>query len=169
MHARPFIDSLDFARNGQKISGEVPVANLPRLLDVLESPQGVLSYTVLGVVDKQGAPALDVSISGSCRMRCQRCLNGLDYVIRLDTRLLLRSQADLDMLDASVADGDEEEFDSILADEHLDVLDMLEEEILLSLPIAPKHELGACQATESGNAQEERQHPFAVLAKLKRN
>ncbi|MBI5627159.1 MAG: DUF177 domain-containing protein [Nitrosomonadales bacterium] len=169
MHARPFIDSLDFARNGQKISGEVPIAELPRLQDALEDSRGVLSYTVQGVVDKQGIPALDVSISGSCQLRCQRCLNGLDYAIQLDTRLLLRNQADMDRLDDNVAGGEEEELDSILADTHLKVLDLLEEEILLSLPIAPKHELGACQATDGENAQKEEQHPFAVLAKLKRN
>ncbi|MDO8262329.1 MAG: YceD family protein [Gallionella sp.] len=169
MHARPFIDSLDFARNGQKIYGEVPIAELPRLLDVLGNPHGVLSYTVQGVVDKLGNPSLDVSIAGSCQLRCQRCLKGLDYAVQLDTRLLLRDQESLDALDDNVAGGEEEEFDSILADAHLDVLGLLEEEILLSLPIAPKHELGACQATESENAREEEQHPFAVLAKLKRN
>ena len=169
MHARSFIDSLDFARNGQIIRGEVQVAELPRLLDVLENTRGVLSYTVQGLEDKHGIPALDVSITGSCQLRCQRCLGGLDYTIKLDTRLLLRNQASLDALDGNVAGGEEEEFDSILADAHLDVLDLLEEEILLSLPIAPKHDLGACRATDSENAQEEEQHPFAVLAKLKRN
>ena len=169
MHARPFIDSLDFARNGQKISGEVAIAELPRLHDVLANQHGIISYTVQGVVDKQGSPALDVSISGSCQLLCQRCLNGLDYAIQLDAHLLLRNQASLDALADSVAGGEEEEFDSILADAHLDVLDLLEEEILLSLPIAPKHEFGNCQATEGKEASEEEQHPFAVLAKLKRN
>jgi uncharacterized metal-binding protein YceD (DUF177 family) len=46
---------------------------------------------------------------------------------------------------------------------------MLEEEILLSLPIAPKHELGACQAADGKNTQRDEKNPFAVLAKLKRN
>ena len=54
MHARPFIDSLDFARNGQEIDGEVPIAELSRLQDVLENQRGVLSYTVQGVMDEQG-------------------------------------------------------------------------------------------------------------------
>ena len=99
MYARPFIDSLDFARNGRRISGEVQVAELPRLLDMLENPQGVLSYTVQGGVDKQGTHFLDVSVVGQCRLRCQRCLNGMDYPVRLDTRLLLRDQASLDALD----------------------------------------------------------------------
>jgi len=40
---------------------------------------------------------------------------------------------------------------------------------LLSLPIAPKHELGVCQATDGQNTQLEEKNPFAVLAKLKRS
>lgn len=169
MYARPFIDSLDFARNGREISGEVQIAELPRLLDILENPQEILSYTVQGGVDKQGTHFLDVGVVGQCQLRCQRCLNILDYPVRLDTRLLLRDQSSLDVLDDNVAGGEAEEFDSILADTHLNVLDLLEEEILLSLPIAPKHELGACQVTDGENAHREEKNPFAVLAKLKRN
>ncbi len=164
MYARPFIDSLDFAGNGREIGGEVPVAELPRLQEVLESPQGILSYTVRGGVDKLGSHFLDVSVTGRCRVRCQRCLEGMDYPVRLDTRLLLRDQASLDALD-----DDEEEFDSILADVQLDVLNLLEDEILLSLPFAPKHEPGACQAAGGESRHGEERHPFAALAKLKRN
>ncbi len=169
MFARSFIDSLDFAGNGRQISGEVPVAALPRLLDALEDPRGTLEYTVRGGVDKQGNPLLDVSITGNCRLRCQRCLGATEHAVRIDTRLLLRDQASLDALDDEVAGGEDEEFDSILADAHLDVLNLLEEEILLSLPIAPRHELGVCQAAGGGNKHEEEKNPFAVLAKLKRN
>jgi uncharacterized protein len=169
MYARPFIDSLDFAKNGQRISGEVQLVELPRLLDMLENPQGNLSYTVQGGVDKLGTHFLDVGVIGQCQLRCQRCLNGLDYPLRLDTRLLLRDQASLDALDGNVAGGEEEDFDSILADAHLNVLDMLEEEILLSLPIAPKHELGDCQVTDGKNAHGEKKNPFAVLETLKRS
>jgi uncharacterized protein len=175
MYARPFIDSLDFAGNGRQISGKVPVAEMPRLLDVLEDSQGVLEYTVRGGVDRQGVPLLDVGINGSCRLRCQRCLGALEHAVRIDARLLLRDQASLDALDSS--GEDEGEFDSILADPHLDVLDLLEEEILLSLPIAPRHEPGACRAASGGDAplrqaqgrHEERKSPFAALAELKRS
>lgn len=162
MYARPFIDSLDFARNGKEISGEVPVAEMPRLLDMLETPQGNLSYTVRGGLDKQGNPFLDVGMAGSCQLRCQRCLDAMEHAVQIDTRLLLRDQAELDALD-----DEEEEFDSILADAQLDVLNLLEEEILLSLPIAPRHEQGACQAADGEAAHKEEKNPFAVLAKLK--
>ena len=173
MDARPFIDSLDFAGNARQISGEIPVAELPRLLDVLENFRGSLTYTVHGGADKQGNPFLDVGITGSCQLLCQRCLGVMEHAVRINARLLLRDQASLDALESEVhVDGypdEEDEFDSILADAHLDVLNLLEEEILLSLPIAPKHELDVCQAADGGNMHKEEKNPFAVLAKLKRS
>jgi uncharacterized protein len=162
MFARPFIDSLDFARNGGKISGEAPVAELPRLLDVLDNPQGVLSYAVHGGLDKYGNPFLDVSIAGNCQLRCQRCLNAMDYQVRLVARLILRDQTELDALD-----DDEDECDSILAEARLDVMNLLEEEILLSLPIAPMHDSAVCQAADGESAPGKAKNPFAALAKLK--
>jgi len=147
------------------------IADLPRLQDVLESPQGTLKYVLRGALDKQGGPMLEVSIDGVCRLRCQRCLGGMDHPVRIETRLVLHDQASLDVLEsgqllAGHPDG-EAEYDSILADSHLDVQELLEEEILLSLPIAPRHEPGACQAAEGGNLPKEKKHPFAVLSKLK--
>jgi uncharacterized protein len=169
MYARPFINSLEFSRNGNRISGEMQLVELPRLLDMLKHPQGILSYTVQGGVDNLGTYFLDIGVVGRCQLICQRCLDGMDYTVRLDTRLLLRDQAVLDALDDNVAGGEEEEFDSILADARLNVLDMLEEEILLSLPIAPKHESGVCQVSEGKHAQMAEKNPFAVLETLKRN
>lgn len=169
MYARPFIDSLDFARNGQRISAQVPFAELPRLQELLDNPQGVLDFTLQGGLDSLGRPILDVSMKGSCQLRCQRCLGALDYAIAREMRLLLCDQAALDELDSEMAvHDDEEDFDEILADENLDVLMLLEDEILLGLPIAPKHDPGACQLAE-GNSKQEDQHPFAILEKLKRN
>ena len=163
MFARPFIDSLDFARNGSEISGVVPVTEMPRLLDALENSQGILSYTVRGGLDRRGDPLLDVSIAGQCQLRCQRCLNAMDYPVRLDVRLMLRDQTGLDALG-----DDEDECDSILAEAQLDVLDLLEEEILLSLPIAPRHDdPGVCQAADGKSGLRETKNPFAVLAKFK--
>lgn len=162
MYARPFIDSIDFAKNGKEISGEAPLAEMTRLLDMLENPQGFLSYTVRGGMSSFGVPLLDISMAGQVQLCCQRCLNAMDYPVSLEERLLLRDQASLDALG-----DDEEEFDSILAEAHLDVLNILEEEILLSLPIAPRHESGDCMAAAKENRQGEAKNPFAALAELK--
>lgn len=72
MHARPFIDSLDFASNGQQISSDVLVEELSRLADVLSDTAGELSYTIHGSVDKYGMPMLALRIAGVCHLTCQR-------------------------------------------------------------------------------------------------
>lgn len=162
MYARPLIDSLEFAANGRQISGEVKVAELSRLQDMLDNLEGVLRYIIRGGVNKQGSHFLNVSVTGTVGLRCQRCLEGLDYSVQLENCLLLCEQATLDAQDAV-----DDQPDSILAETQLNVVDLLEEEILLSLPIAPKH--AACQAKRSENMHAEQAHPFAVLAKLKRS
>jgi uncharacterized protein len=77
---------------------------------------------------------------------------------------LLRDQAGLDLLDEDEVD---EEYESVLAEARLDVWHLLEDEILLSLPFAPKHDVGVCRAEKEVRPQQDGSHPFAALAKLK--
>ena len=162
MFARHFIDSLDFARNGRELRGVVPLTEMPRLQDMLAAPEGELSYFVRGLPNKDGKPMLEVTVDGVCQLRCQRCLNGFAYPIKLFSCLQLAQAIELD--EFSVEENDEA--DSIVADKHLDVLNMIEEEILLSLPFAPKHPLGTCQPVMKEWSQPDT-HPFAALKGLK--
>ena len=162
MSARPFIDSLDFARNGSEMNGVVHVTEMPRLLEISANPEGDVSYTIRGGVDAYGVSYLDITLDGNCQLICQRCLKAMNHLVKVETRLFLRNQAELDVLE-----DEEDEFDSILAEAELVVSAMLEEEILLSLPIAPKHEAGACEANAVLEGLKEERSPFAALANLK--
>jgi len=160
MFTRPFIDSLDFARHGGELSGEVPVVELSRLTDLLADTEGKISYVLHGLLGKDGNPQLNLILDGICNLQCQRCLNALPYLIRLSSKLRLISEGLIDTKDI-----ENDEVDSIPAEKHLDVLSLLEEELILSLPIAPKHPLGVCQiGVEDLNRSN---NPFAVLAGLK--
>ncbi len=163
MFARHFIDSLDFARNGRELRGEIPVSEMPRLQDMLAASEGKIGYVVRGFQDKDGKPKLEVTLDGMCQLRCQRCLNALAYPVKLVSRLLLVQEGELD--ESSV---EQDDLDSILADGHQDILALVEEEILLSLPFAPKHLSGACQPVAGGlDWSEPERKPFAALAGLK--
>jgi len=172
MFARHFIDSLDFAHNGRELRGIVPLTEMPRLQDMLAIPEachepgrmGEISYVVRGLPDKNGKPMLEVTVDGLCQLRCQRCLNGFAYPLKLVSRLQL-AQAD-ELNEFSVKENDNDEVDSITVDKRLDVLNMIEEEILLSLPFAPKHPLGECKSVAEGWNQSDK-HPFAALEGLK--
>jgi uncharacterized protein len=162
MFARHFIDSLDFAHNGRELRGIVPLNEMPRLQDVLATFEGDISFFVRGVPDRNGKPMLEVSAEGVCQLRCQRCLNGFSYPLNLFSCLFLAPAGELN----EFSDEDSDEADSIVADKRLDVLNMIEEEILLNLPFAPKHPLGTCQSVAEGLNQSEK-NPFAVLEGLK--
>jgi uncharacterized protein len=161
MFTRPFIDSLDFARRGGELSGDVPVAELPRMTDLLADSEGKISYVLRGLAGKDGNPQLELIVDGLCNLRCQRCLNALTYPIKLVSRLRLVSEGEVDN-----SDIEDDEVDSIPAEKRLDVLALLEEELLLSLPIAPTHGLGECQIAVEGLNRSN--NPFAVLAGLKK-
>lgn len=161
MFTRPFIDSLDFARRGGELSGEVPVAELPRMADILADSAGKISYVLYGFTGKDGKPQLELILDGECNLRCQRCLNALPYPIKLVSKLRLVSEGEVESTDI-----EDDEVDNIPAEKRLDVLALLEEELLLSLPIAPKHGSGECEIAVEGLNRSN--NPFAVLAGLKK-
>ena len=169
MFARVFIDSQDFAYNSRETQGKIPLAAMPRLQDMLADPAGELNYVVRGLHSKADKPMLEVALEGTCQLRCQRCLQRLDYPVKLVSHLLL---VPAEHLDDAIADN--EENDVIPADTRLDVLELLEEELLLSLPFAPKHAAGVCQPAlaqaviDQAVEIDQAENPFAVLAELKK-
>ena len=161
MFTRPFIDSLDFARRGGELSGDVPVAELPRMSDILADSEGKISYILRGLAGNDGKPQLELILDGACNLRCQRCLNALSYPIKLVSKLRLVSEGEVDG-----SDIEDDEVDSIPAEKRLDVLALIEEELLLSMPIAPKHGSGECEIAAESLSRSN--NPFAVLAGLKK-
>ncbi len=159
MFARSFIDSVDFARNGKELRGEMALSALPRLGDVLASSEGTLTYILRGH-HEDGRDMLDVSLQGVCTLRCQRCLNELKYPVHTDSRLVLLAADELDAFE------EDDDVDAIEADSRLDVVALIEEELLLALPFAPRHPEGGC-APAVGDLQQ-KANPFAVLAGLKK-
>ncbi len=138
------------------------MASLARLADMLYRSEGELSYVLTGSVGVDGKAWLRLQASGSPVLQCQRCLAGMDWEVALD--------ASLHLVRPGTAIPDEEleieEFDSIEAVADMDVLAMLEDELLLALPIVPRHE--DCEAPRpTGTAEKE--SPFAALAGLRKN
>lgn len=162
MSARQFfVDSLDFARNGRETSGVIAVVDMARLQDLLATPEGEINYVVRGFQDQAGKLTLEVRLEGFCQLRCQRCLQGFGYSIQLVSQLLLIPADEFD--ESSQEEG---EMDAIVADTHLNLHDMIEEELLLNLPFAPKHPVGTCQPPVV--VAEGKNSAFAVLAELKK-
>jgi len=163
MPAQTVIDSLEFARTGESLRGSLPVTVLVRLRDSLAETAGAVEFMVKGGHDARRRPTLRLDISGTLRLQCQRCLGTLDYPLWLANTVLLVKAGE-----AATGDLAEEDAEWIEASNELDVAALVEEEILLSLPYAPRHEVGQCGDGLAAAKDGAGASAFAKLATLKR-
>lgn len=157
----PVIDGLEFAREGRRLSGSLSVAALSRLADQLADGEGMLEWELRGERDRDGNAFLELRVAGSLNLRCQRCLEAVGFPLRLDSRLLLVPPGGAWPEDELVEDG----FDAVEAGKEMALLPLIEDEVLLALPIAPRHE----QCKPPAPLRDEQEpSPFAALGKLKK-
>lgn len=162
MSHRPLIDGFEFATAGARQAGRWPVRELPRLRDMLASDAGEIAYALEGTRDERGRPGLRLRVEGVLSLRCQRCLEPLRFEVRADELLVLAAtQADID-----AEPPDAHAPDRVLAGKEMPVRDLIEDQLILELPYAPRHE--AC-AADAEPRNDERISPFAGLRGLMRS
>ncbi|WP_454764475.1 DUF177 domain-containing protein [Cupriavidus campinensis] len=183
-------DLFAFCRKGGNVAGDVAMRDLPRILAETaadapaSAPDEIFRYTLAGVMREEaaepGAPVLqrlflDVTVEGRVWLDCQRCLQV--YPEPIDTSMRFEVMASEEAADAAPMDDDE--LDVIVGAKAFSALELIEDEVLLALPSAPKHEV--CPAVheslvtgadgevepEAPPEVEKRPSPFAVLAGLK--
>ena len=160
-HQPALIDGFEFAAAGATQQGVWAVGDFPRLRDMLASDAGEIRYEIDGTRDARGRPALRVRIRGALRLRCQRCLEPMRFEVDTDETLVLAAtQAEIDAEPA-----DPHSPDRLLAAEEVRVRDLLEDELILVLPYAPRHE--GCEVGADADG-DERISPFAGLRGLLR-
>ena len=162
MLEQALIDGLKFAREGRHLQGQLPLSQLSEVTERLLDSAGNVSYALRGFVDRRGKPGIEVQTQARLALVCQRCLNRLDFDLRRHTRFML-------IADGVVLPGledEETETEAVPAETVANVRELVEQEVLLGLPLAPTHPDGACAAPEQAQ-RTERASPFAVLGQLK--
>lgn len=160
------IDSLEFARQGRRLQGEIAVADLERLQESLHSSGGVLHYTLVGKLGENGRPRLVCTVSGKLILVCQRCLGPLEFALAIESTLEPVKGGDGFL----PADDEDDLVDTIPADSAMDVQALVEEEVVLNLPIAPMHGIEECAAADRlRKLAPGKVNPFEALAVLKKN
>jgi uncharacterized protein len=162
MPHQPVIDGFEFASAGAIQQGVWPVSDLQRLRDMLASDAGEVAYRVQGRRDERGRPALQLKVEGTLQLRCQRCLEPLPFEVRIEDLLVLA--ATLSEIHAEAADAYAP--DRIVAGREMPVRELIEDELILALPYAPRHESCAGRpAAQDGQGSS----PFARLRGLVRD
>lgn len=154
-------DPFRFASEGRSLSGEVMLADLLRLADVLAEQSGGLAYRVSGDVGIDRKSMLRLQVNGELALRCQRCLEPMVLPVAIDTLFELVRPGQ------SIPDEELEEdaYDAIEASADMDVLALVEDEVVLAVPFAPRHE--DCDAPRPvGGAVKE--SPFSKLSGLRK-
>ncbi len=115
---------------------------------------------------------LNLALKGCLHLVCQRCLQ--DCAVNLDEKrrfVLVATEAEAD--DYPLED---EEQEPLVASQHFNLLETIEDEVLLSLPLIPKHPEGFCEphATVFGledenEGSDKRENPFNILKSMKKN
>ena len=164
MPAPLVINNIEFARKALELHDRIAVSQFSRLQDLLSTSDGTLDYHIKGGVDAAGKPVLELQVQGEVQLQCQRCMEPLVFSLDIDQAYVIVT--DEAMIPASMEDEATAEEDFIVADAQMRVLNLIEDEVLLSLPYAPKHDDAICGPDETMDGLK-KPSPFAVLQGLK--
>jgi uncharacterized protein len=169
------LDVEPFAREAGELEGQWPLRQLRRLAETTHaearpSESDVVTWQARGELRPvRGAPPqpwLHLSAQTSLNLECQRCLQPMAVALDVSRSFCFVHG------ETAAAELDAESEDDVLAlTRALDMRELLEDELLLSLPLVPRHDSCAPpMPLDNGGpeAAEERPNPFAALAALKR-
>jgi uncharacterized protein len=139
MSAQTVKDPIRFAREAVSLKGEIALVEMDRLRDELAGDQGFVTYRLEGAL-VGGRPALRLQIDANPTLVCQVCLTPYVHSLHSEGMIFLaRNDAELERWESN-----DPLLDVIVAEEHMDVRMLVEDELLLSLPVIPRHEDEDC-------------------------
>ena len=160
LRVKRITDAFVFAKEGRVLEGTLAVSSLERLHDLLTEVTGEINFRLQGFKSEHGELMLHLTVSGVIPLACQRCLKAIPFNLDVDNLLEIVPEGS----DMSQDELEDDTRDFLPVAGELNLAELVEDEILLSLPVAPRHEkCGLPGAADAG----ERIHPFAVLAGLK--
>ncbi len=139
-------DLAAMAERGTVLEGEIPLEKLPRLAPLLESARGSVRAAFRFRQDERGWPIIALEYDAGVRLVCQRCLASVDYE--------LEDRVEFAVLESSaMAQHLPDEYEPlVLEDERLSPATLVEDELIISLPLVPRHEAAECSNPQGTRA-----------------
>lgn len=163
-----------FAQAGDSYVGDERLARFERLMEETRGLGGetLVSYSVQGETRQDAAghdePWLHLAAQATLSLVCQRCMGPVDVPVTFERDFRFVASEEL----AAVEDEESDE-DVLVLSKTFNLLELVEDELLMAMPPAPKHE--TCprpvklQAADADFTDEpaDKPNPFAVLQQLK--
>ena len=158
-------DPRKFAQHGVSLEGVVPVSEWPRIVESTENSDGEVQVKLEFTISEERKKVVIGHACAELAVICQRCLGPVTIPVESDISLAI-------VWDEEAAKALPERFDPWIAGEGMaDLYDMIEEELLLSLPAVAYHEEPCLDSKlySSGKPVEvkKEKNPFQVLEQLK--
>lgn len=165
-----YVDTRKIFLQHAAIAGYVPLNRLERFRGLLASDKAVIQVELEFFNDESGQHIISGNLHARVEVICQRCLEPLEIVLQDDIKLAVLK----DELKAGELDADIDPW--ICADTKLEISSLVEEQLILCLPIVSLHESTNCNsnlanviATSSNEPSPANgtANPFLVLQSLK--
>ena len=168
------LDIKAFVQAGTRISGHDSLLKFKRLAQEAQGlhPDLYVDWQATGelraVPGEAGQPWMRLQAQSAFPMVCQRCMGPVDVPLEVDrTFRFVADEAAAEALD------DEVEEDLLAISREFNLRELIEDELLMSLPVVPRHdecpEHVPMEAADDDfeAASAEKPNPFAALAKLR--
>ena len=157
------IDPLHLAKNKEQIEGFLSLDSLGRLEEILLDNGGQVQYSLSFDFDASGICLIESKIGAKLSVKCQRCLDPMGIEIKKSSILGVYRNFD----EFKKLKNDYEPFQ--LDEELIVVKTLVEEEVVLAIPLAPMHADKNCMNGMAAKAlkKTKKRNPFSILKKLK--
>ena len=134
-----YIISLErLARHAMTLQGKVPLSELRHVAETTLHSEGWVTFYFSFALDHDGRMAIEGSLDVVLSLQCQRCCQPMELTLQVSPRLVAVSEEEADHLD-------EDTEALVLSGEPLQLGHLIEEEILLHMPLIPRHADEACE------------------------
>ena len=164
-----------FAKASGTLNGTEVLSRFERLQDEAQGAgaQNLVQFAATGLTRPDGAAGEQVWLALTAEVAlpqtCQRCLAPVDVPVSFEREFRFVASEEV----AAVEDEESEE-DVLVLSRDFNLLELIEDELLMALPVVPKHEVCpgnvTLQFADSDFVEEsqEKPNPFAVLEQLKK-
>ena len=161
-----FVDHRKHAEDELTLEGVIPLVRFERITGLLAGSDGDVTVRLAFSRGRKGRTTVTGEASVTVTLTCQRCLKDFPLPVSVEVdNILVRTEEDLD-------DLIESENGLICEEPTVYLTALVEDDLIVSLPMIPRHDEAAfCDASDQVAASEpvkETTHrPFAGLADLK--
>ena len=157
------INFYNFAKKETMLNGDYVISDLSRLSEIANNENDNVEVDLAFHLENGKTPCVEGIIKLKLVLDCQRCLDNLEMDLRVTFGIAFtRNESQTNSLD------DKFEIYLIGEEEELDTKNLITDEILLSIPMAPSHDFDCGLKTDKGDIVEEvREHPFDALKNIK--